>query len=141
MIISFSLKKKNKKENKDITLQIHTQCIESETQQKFTKNTTMNYTNEIMLISLIPEEMFSYGNSWWLNEQAYNPTCSFHFEARNKAGDMHYFELPHLPILSFDNSLNLSLIEQQIPSNEVERVAQFPVLNFDQIEDYAVHLR
>ena len=131
-------KEENEKENEDITLQIQTQCIESETQKKFTKNTTMDYTNEIMLITLIPEELFSYGNSWWLNEQAYNPTCSFHFEARNKAGDVHYFELPHLPVLSFDNSLNLSLIEQQVPSNEVERVAQFPVLNFDQIGNYAV---
>ncbi len=131
-------KELNKKESKDISLHIHTQCIESETHKKFTKNTTMDYKNEIMLIELIPEQLFSYGNSWWLNEQTYNPTCSFHFEAQNKAGDTHYFELPHLPILSFDNSLNLSLIQQTPPSDNIERVAHFPVLKFDQIEDYAV---
>lgn len=131
-------KDENGQENKEITLHVQTQCIESETQKKFSKNVSMEYKNEIMLIELIPEQLFSYGNSWWLNEETHNPTCSFHFEAKNKAGDTHYFELPHLPVLSFDNSLNLSLIEQQIPSNEVERVAQFPILKFDQIEDYAV---
>lgn len=136
--IVFSEDEEEEQENKDITLHIQTQCIESETQKKFTKNVSVDYKNEIMLIELIPEQLFSYGNSWWLNEETYNPTCSFHFEARNKAGDIHYFELPHLPVLSFDNSLNLSLIEQQVPSNEVERVAQFPVLNFDQIANYAV---
>ena len=66
------------------------------------------------------------------------PTCSFHFEARNKENSIHYFELPHLPILSFDNSLNLSLIEQHPPSNETERIAHFPILRFDQIENYAL---
>ena len=126
------------KENKNITLHVQTQCIESETHKKFTKNTTMKYKNEIMLIELIPEELFSYGNSWWLNEENDHPTCSFHFEAQNKVGDIHYFELPHLPVLSFDNSLNLSLIQQQAPSNDIERVEQFPILKFDQIEDYAV---
>jgi len=128
----------NKEENKNITLHIQTQCIEPETQKKFTKNVSLKYKNEIMLIELIPEKLFSYGNSWWLSEKIHNPTCSFHFEAKNKAGDIHFFELPHLPILSFNNSLNLSLIEQQAPSNEVERVAQFPMLKFDQIENYAV---
>ncbi|MDE0151871.1 MAG: hypothetical protein OXK80_05185 [Bdellovibrionales bacterium] len=131
-------KDENGQANKNITLHVHTQCIESETQKKFTQNVSMEYKDAIMLIELIPEQLFSYGNSWWLNETTYNPTCSFQFEAKNKAGDIHIFELPHLPILSFDNSQNLSLIEQQIPSNEVERVSQFPILKFDQIEDYAV---
>lgn len=137
--ITFSNEKKSEKENKNVKLHVQTQCIESETHKTFTKNTTMNYTNEIMLISLIPEQLFSYGNSWWLNEKNHNPTCSFHFEAKNKSGRIHYFELPHLPILSFDNSLNLSLIEQRPSSNnEIERVAHFPILKFDKIEDYAV---
>ena len=128
------------KEDKNITLNIQTQCIESETHKKFTKNITMNYTNEIRLITLIPEQLFSYGHSWWLNEEEeqHNPTCNFHFEAKNKVGDTHYFELPHLPIASFDNSLNLSLIEQHPPSSEIERVEHFPALKFDQLEDYAV---
>ena len=136
--IVFSSGKESEKENKNVKLHVQTQCIESETHKTFTKNTTMDYTNEIMLISLIPEQLFSYGNSWWLNEENRNPTCSFHFEAKNQSGRIHYFELPHLPVLSFDNSLNLSLIEQSPSSNEIERVAHFPVLKFDRIEDYAV---
>lgn len=136
--IVFSNKKESEKENENITLHIQTQCIESETHKTFTKNTTMDYTNEIMLISLIPEQLFSYGNSWWLNEKNHHPTCSFHFEAKNEAGGIHYFELPHLPILSFENSLNLSLIEQHPHSREIERVAHFPILKTGQIENYAV---
>ncbi len=128
----------DEKENRDIVLHVQTQCIESKTQKKFTKKTKMDYKNEIMLIELIPERLFSYGSLWWLDEKIQNPTCSFHFEAKNKAGDVHYFELPHLPILSFDNSLNLSLIQQTPPSKDIERVEQFPALKFDQIENYAV---
>ena len=136
--IVFSSDKESKTENKSVKLHVQTQCIESKTHKTFTKNTIMDYTNEIMLISLIPEQLFSYGNFWWLNEENRNPTCSFHFEAKNNSGRIHYFELPHLPILSFDNSLNLSLIEQRPPSNEIERVAHFPILKFNRIEDYAV---
>ena len=42
--IVFSGEKKKEKEKKNIKLHIQTQCIESETQKKFTKNTIMDYT-------------------------------------------------------------------------------------------------
>ena len=128
-----------KKEGKSQDIQFHitTQCIESENQNKFIKNIITPFKQKIYLIEMLPEKIFSYGKRWWLSPEIKNPTCNFYFKATNKVGDIHYFELPHLPISLFEHSWNLSLIDKnQTMKADIELSKAFPLLMMKNIVDY-----
>ncbi len=123
--------------SEDIQFHISTQCIESENQNRFTKTMVTPFKERIYLIEMLPEKIFSYGNHWWLSQKTKSPTCNFHFKATNKSGNIHYFELPHLPIALFEHSWNLSLIDKSEPMIAgMEASKSFPVLLMEKINNY-----
>ena len=124
-------------DSKNIQFHINTQCIESENQNKFTKDTTIPFKKKLYLIEMLPEEIFSYGNRWWLNNNVNSPSCSFHFKAINQTGSIHYFELPHLPIALFEHSWNLNLMDKENPiALGIENSKNFPVLLMEKMPNY-----
>ena len=127
-----------KKHEAAVKFHITTKCIEPEKQNQFEKKMVLDYQNKLTLVQLIPEEMFFYGNPWWLDKEERKPVCSFQFTSKNSKGDSHYFELPQLIIESFEDSFNLSLIQQNIETEGKERIKQFPILDFENLSKYAV---
>ena len=130
--IIFSTEKKNKSSDPQIQFSISTHCIHSSTTH-FTKETTIQYRNEISLIELLPEEIFIYGHPWWKDSHHLPPTCGIHFTATNQQKDVHWFRLPHLPIVDLENSLFLSLIKEPTLDSDplqLDSVNQFPMLIF-----------
>ena len=121
------------------TTQFHitTQCMEPNNQNKFTRKVVIPFKERVHLIELLPEEIFSYGNHWWIESETQDPTCSFNFKATNTSGDIHYFELPHLPIALFEHSWNLSLIDKSSPISEgKEATKEFPMLVMKNLSNY-----
>ena len=119
----------------DVQFHIITQCIESKNQNKFVKNITIPFKRKIYLIEMLPEEIFSYGKLWWVNNNTNSPSCSFHFKAVDRTGSIHYFELPHLPVSSFQHSWNLNLMDKVNPV-QFKNSENFPVLLMEKISNY-----
>lgn len=120
---------------------VESECVETQSQKIFRRNIEMDYKSEVNLIELLPVEILSYGNLWWQSHlQQNSPICSFQFKAQNQSEDIHYFKLPYLTIAEFEQSVNLSLIEQSMRNPFQEPIEQFPILEFDQIREknYAV---
>ena len=121
----------------DVSFSIFSECVESTQQKPFRKNIEMQYQENISLAALIPEETFPYGTRWWSEDNPRSPSCSFRFQAKNKAGDIHYFELPHLSVADFEEGFNLSLVQKnREDSSSQELIDQFPILVFDHLDQY-----
>ena len=135
--IVFSNRKKHKPSN--VRFEIFSECIESTRQKPFRRNIEIQYTESIHLVELLPEEIFPYGLQWWSEENLHPPSCSFRFQAKNKEGDIHYFELPHLSVTSFEEGFNLSLVQKNRDNfSNQELIDQFPMLVFDQLNQYSL---
>ena len=123
----------------DVSFSISSECVESTQQKPFRKNIEMKYQENISLAVLIPEEIFPYGIEWWSEGNPRSPSCSFRFQAQNREGDIHYFELPHLSVADFEEGFNLSLVQKNREnSSSQELIDQFPILVFDQLDQYSL---
>ncbi len=86
----------------DVELKIKTHCLFDE-EQIVTEEFHRKMTFSIPLIEILPSAIF-------FNPEERSLSCSFSFTAESESRGVHHFELPHLPILNFENKHLVDLI-------------------------------
>ena len=133
--IVFSEKEEIEEAHSNITLLFNTSCINGQTEERVTYSGSFAYKNQINLIELIPEKLFLVQK----NDSRHH-SCDFKFEAQNTEGSTHFFDLPHLPVHSFDEVVNLSLHDKNTDFSKAMTLNKKLIVYFDHMKDYGYYL-
>ena len=118
-------------ERSDVTLLFETHCLDGQNGEVVYHEGSMKYKNQINLIELIPEKLFS-------KQEIHS--CNFKFKAQNKKGLIHLFDFPHLPVHSFDQTVNISFHNSSTDFSKEFNLNEEMIVHFDHLKDHGYYL-